>query len=172
MKAVASSGYRAIAADMRGYGRSSAPTDADQYTPFHTVGDLIGLLDALGLQTVTVVGHDFGANIAWNTAMMRPDRFTAVFGISVPFPPRYDKASSRSYERLVMRILYVPSNQAAAWADSEDVAYAVGKFTLTGFRGGFELLSSYRVWLSLSSGIPGVRSSIRRLLLPLEPRVP
>jgi pimeloyl-ACP methyl ester carboxylesterase len=105
MKAVASSGYRAIAADMRGYGRSSAPTDADQYTPFHTVGDLIGLLDALGLQTVTVVGHDFGANIAWNTAMMRPDRFTAVFGISVPFLPRYDKASSRSYERLVMRIL-------------------------------------------------------------------
>lgn len=85
MEAVAAAGHRALALDMRGYGESSAPGDAALYTPFHTVGDLIGLLDALGVGTATVIGHDFGASVAWNAAMMRPDRFTAVFGMSVPF---------------------------------------------------------------------------------------
>lgn len=87
MEAVAAAGYRAIAVDMRGYGRSAAPADASRYTPFHTVGDLVGLLARLGLPSATIVGHDFGANVAWNAAMMRPDLFTAVFGISVPFLP-------------------------------------------------------------------------------------
>ena len=87
MEAVAAAGYRAIAVDMRGYGRSSAPTDGARYTPFHTVGDLVGLLTQLGLPSATIVGHDFGANVAWNAAMMRPDLFTAVFGISLPFLP-------------------------------------------------------------------------------------
>ena len=87
MEALAAAGYRAIALDMRGYGRSSAPADPLLYTPFHTVGDLVGLLDALDLMKVTVVGHDFGANVAWNAALLRPDRFTAVFGVSVPFLP-------------------------------------------------------------------------------------
>jgi pimeloyl-ACP methyl ester carboxylesterase len=85
MEAVASAGYRAFAPDMRGYGESDAPDAADAYMPFHTVGDLIGLLDHFGIQTAVLVGHDFGANVAWNAAMMRPDRFVAVFGISVPF---------------------------------------------------------------------------------------
>ncbi len=87
MQALADAGYRAIAPDMRGYGRSSAPDDPLAYTPFHTVGDLVGLLDALGLPSVTVVGHDFGASIAWYAALLRPDRFTAVLGASVPFMP-------------------------------------------------------------------------------------
>lgn len=87
MEAVAAAGYHAIAVDMRGYGRSSAPTDSFAYTPFHTVGDLVGLLYALHLPTVTIVGHDFGATVAWNAALLRPDRFTAVFGVSVPFIP-------------------------------------------------------------------------------------
>ncbi|MFG1425967.1 alpha/beta fold hydrolase [Roseixanthobacter glucoisosaccharinicivorans] len=90
MEAIAAAGYRAIALDMRGYGRSSAPEDPLQYTPLHTVGDLVGLIDALGLPEVTIVGHDFGANVAWNAALMRPDRFAAVFGMSVPYLPRGD----------------------------------------------------------------------------------
>ena len=85
MEAVAAAGYRALTLDMRGYGESSAPADAALYTPFHTVGDLVGLLDALQLETAAIVGHDFGASVAWNAAMMRPDRFTKVFGMSVPF---------------------------------------------------------------------------------------
>lgn len=92
MEAVSAAGYRAISLDMRGYGESSAPDDPLSYTPFHTVGDLVGLLDSLNLASVSIVGHDFGANVAWNAAMMRPDRFHAVFGLSVPFRLRGEKS--------------------------------------------------------------------------------
>jgi pimeloyl-ACP methyl ester carboxylesterase len=61
MKAIASAGYRAIAPDMRGYGRSSAPADASLYTALHTAGDLVGLLDALKIPSAVLVGHDWGA---------------------------------------------------------------------------------------------------------------
>jgi pimeloyl-ACP methyl ester carboxylesterase len=88
MNAVASAGYRAIAPDMRGYGRSSAPADPALYTPLHTTGDLVGLLDALGLASSALVGHDWGATHVWNAALMRPDRFTTVFCLSVPYVPR------------------------------------------------------------------------------------
>ena len=90
MKAVASAGYRAIAPDMRGYGRSSAPADPTLYTPLQTAGDLVGLLDALKIPSAVLVGHDWGATHAWNAAMMRPDRFKAVFCLSVPYVPRGD----------------------------------------------------------------------------------
>jgi pimeloyl-ACP methyl ester carboxylesterase len=90
MTAIASSGYRAIAPDMRGYGRSSAPSDSTLYTPLHTAGDLVGLLDALNIPSAVIVGHDWGATHAWNAAMMRPDRFKAVFCLSVPYFPRGD----------------------------------------------------------------------------------
>lgn len=85
MQATAEAGFRAIAFDMRGYGDSDAPVDKDLYTTFHTVGDIIALLDHFGIGRAILVGHDFGANIAWNAAMMRPDRVAAVFGVSVPF---------------------------------------------------------------------------------------
>jgi pimeloyl-ACP methyl ester carboxylesterase len=90
MKAIASAGYRAIAPDMRGYGRSSAPADSTLYTPLHTAGDLVGLLDTLKISSAVLVGHDWGATHAWNAALMRPDRFTAVFCLSVPYVPRGD----------------------------------------------------------------------------------
>ena len=90
MKTVASAGYRAIAPDMRGYGRSSAPADANLYTPLHTAGDLVGLLDALNISCAVIVGHDWGAAHAWTTALLRPDRFKAVFCLSVPYVPRGD----------------------------------------------------------------------------------
>jgi pimeloyl-ACP methyl ester carboxylesterase len=85
MSAVASAGWRAISLDMRGYGRSTAPADISAYTSFECVGDLVGILDHLGIDKAVLVGHDFGASVAWNAAMIRPDRFSAVFAISVPF---------------------------------------------------------------------------------------
>ena len=72
MEAVSAAGFRAISLDMRGYGESSAPVEAELYTTLHSVGDLVGLLDALELQSATLVGHDFGASIVWNAALMRP----------------------------------------------------------------------------------------------------
>ena len=92
LEAVAQAGFRAIAPDMRGYGRSSAPVEAEQYTPFQTVGDLVELLDQLHLPSATIVGHDFGAHVAWHAALLRPDRFPAVFALSVAFAPRGDES--------------------------------------------------------------------------------
>src|SRR5882762_535109 len=90
MRAIASAGYLAIAPDMRGYGRSSAPADATLYTPLQTTGDLVGLLDVLKIPSVVVVGHDWGAAHAWGAGLMRPDRFKALFCLSVPYVPRGD----------------------------------------------------------------------------------
>jgi pimeloyl-ACP methyl ester carboxylesterase len=88
LTALAAAGYRAVAPDQRGYGQTSAPTAIEQYTLLHLVGDLVGLLDALGERTAVVVGHDWGAPVAWHAALLRPDRFPAVVGLSVPFRPR------------------------------------------------------------------------------------
>lgn len=88
MNAVAGAGYRAIALDMRGYGESFAPAEADLYTSLHIVGDLIGILDALEVQTAAVVGHDWGADHAQRAALMRPDRFSALVSLSIPYAPR------------------------------------------------------------------------------------
>ncbi len=88
IEALAAAGFRAVAPDMRGYGKSDAPEAIDQYTIFHLVGDLVGLLDALEAPTAVIVGHDWGASIAWQAARLRPDRFRAVVALSVPFRPR------------------------------------------------------------------------------------
>jgi pimeloyl-ACP methyl ester carboxylesterase len=86
--ALAEAGYHVVAPDQRGYGQSDRPSDARAYTQLHLVGDVIGLLDALGEQQAVVVGHDWGAPVAWNTALLRPDRVRGVVGLSVPYRPR------------------------------------------------------------------------------------
>jgi pimeloyl-ACP methyl ester carboxylesterase len=86
--ALARAGYHAVAPDQRGYGQTTAPEAIEQYTIFHLVGDVVGLLDALGEPTAVIAGHDWGAPVAWHAALLRPDRFRAVIGLSVPFRPR------------------------------------------------------------------------------------
>jgi len=86
--ALAEAGYRVIAPDMRGYGGSSAPESIEDFTILHLVGDMVGLLDTLGHPKAVIVGHDWGALVAWAAAMLRPDRFIGVAGLSVPFIPR------------------------------------------------------------------------------------
>jgi pimeloyl-ACP methyl ester carboxylesterase len=73
---------------MRGYGRTGQPHEIDQYTLFHLVGDMVGVLDALSAPEAVIVGHDWGAPVAWHCALLRPDRFRAVVGLSVPYRPR------------------------------------------------------------------------------------
>src|SRR4030095_9211476 len=84
LRALADAGYHAVAPDQRGYGQTDIPAREDAYTIFHLVGDVIGLLDALGEAQAVVVGHDWGAPVAWNAALLRPDRVRAVVGMSVP----------------------------------------------------------------------------------------
>ncbi|KAJ9699643.1 hypothetical protein PVL29_005487 [Vitis rotundifolia] len=86
--ALASLGYRAVAPDLRGYGDTDAPADGTSYTSLHVVGDIIGVLDAIGADRVFVVGHDWGAVMAWYLCLYRPDRVKALVNMSVPFSPR------------------------------------------------------------------------------------
>ena len=86
--ALADAGFHVVAPDLRGFGMSEAPQAIDQYTILHLVGDMVGILDALGTASAVIVGHDWGASIAWQAALARPDRFRAVAALSVPFRPR------------------------------------------------------------------------------------
>ncbi len=85
--ALAAAGYRVVAIDVRGYGRSSKPLAVEDYRMVRLVADNVGLVSALGAETAIIIGHDWGAPIAWSSAMLRPDVFTAVAGLSVPFSP-------------------------------------------------------------------------------------
>ncbi|MGH7331856.1 MAG: alpha/beta fold hydrolase [Candidatus Rokuibacteriota bacterium] len=88
LRALAEAGFHAVAPDMRGYGQTDRPEAIDQYTLLHLVGDMVGLLDTLGAESAVIVGHDWGAPVAWHAALVRPDRFRAVIGLSVPYRPR------------------------------------------------------------------------------------
>ena len=86
--ALAKAGFRAVAPDLRGYGRSDRPEEVEKYTILHDIGDIVGLVDALGARQAVIAGHDIGAAIAWQAALLRPDLFRAVIALSPPFRPR------------------------------------------------------------------------------------
>ena len=88
LAALAAAGFHAVAPDMRGYGRSERPEAIEQYTLLHLVGDMLAVLDALGAEQAVIAGHDWGAPVAWHAALLRPDRFRGVIGLSVPYRPR------------------------------------------------------------------------------------
>jgi pimeloyl-ACP methyl ester carboxylesterase len=92
LHALAEAGFHAVAPDQRGYGQTDRPPAIEAYSICHLVGDVIGLLDALGEERAVVVGHDWGAPVAWQTAVFRPDRLRGVVGLSVPFRPRGQRA--------------------------------------------------------------------------------
>lgn len=86
--AIAKAGYHVVAPDMRGYGGSSVPADTVAYAITDLVGDMVALVDAVGESRACIVGHDWGATVAWSAALMRPDLFSAVAALSVPHRPR------------------------------------------------------------------------------------
>lgn len=88
LPALAGAGFHAVAPDMRGYGGTDAPVAVDAYHMLHLVADVVALVAALGEKQALLVGHDWGAAVAWQAALLRPDLFPAVAAMSVPFRPR------------------------------------------------------------------------------------
>lgn len=82
-----------LAPDLRGFGDTDAPPSPSSYTFLHFIGDLIGLLDHLGLEKVFLVGHDWGAMIAWYFCLFRPDRVKALVNLSVYYIKRHPSIS-------------------------------------------------------------------------------
>lgn len=117
--ALAQAGYRVVAPDMRGFGATEAPADANAYSILHTVGDMVGLVGALGETSAVIIGHDWGAPVAWTAAMMRPDIFRAVVGMSVPHRPRSNDAPLKLLRQAGLHNFYWIYFQTPGVAEAE-----------------------------------------------------
>ncbi|QDW35964.1 alpha/beta hydrolase [Bradyrhizobium sp. KBS0727] len=119
LASLADAGFRAVAPDMRGYGKTDSPIETDQYTVFHLVGDMVGLLDALEVETATIVGNDWGATIAWQAALMRPDRFRGVVALGVPMMGQSPMPPTQIFPQTSHALLYALYFQAPGTAEAE-----------------------------------------------------
>jgi pimeloyl-ACP methyl ester carboxylesterase len=88
IRALSEAGFRVIAPDQRGYGQTDAPEAIDSYNILNLVGDIVGLVNSIGVDSADIVGHDWGAPVAWHCALLRPDIFRAIALLSVPYFPR------------------------------------------------------------------------------------
>jgi pimeloyl-ACP methyl ester carboxylesterase len=104
---------------MRGYGKTESPQVIDQYTLLHLVGDMLGLLDALGVESAVIAGHDWGAPVAWHAALLRPDRFRGVVGLSVPFISRGQVYASPKLPETENMVFYQEYFQAPGIAEAD-----------------------------------------------------
>lgn len=92
LQALAGAGYRAVALDQRGYSPDARPVGVEHYTSRLLAQDVVDVADALGFSTVDVVGHDWGAAVAWQVAARHPDRTRSLVALSVPHPVPFGKA--------------------------------------------------------------------------------
>ena len=134
MLALSAQGYRCIAPDMRGYGGTDAPQELERYSILDLVGDMVALLRELGETQAVVVGHDWGAPVAWHCALLRPDVFRAVAGMSVPFAPRGATDLFTSLTKLGITRFYIQYFQQPGVAEAEfeaDVRNALRRIYFT-----------------------------------------
>lgn len=117
---LAAAGYRVLAPDQRGYGGSSRPPAVESYDIAALTGDLVGLLDAVGAQRGAVIGHDWGAVVAWSTPLLHPGRVAAVAGLSVPPVPRPLTPPTEAFRRIFgTNFFYILYFQQPGVADAE-----------------------------------------------------
>ncbi|KAB2902690.1 MAG: alpha/beta hydrolase [Burkholderiaceae bacterium] len=132
MAAAAQAGYRAAAPDMRGYGGTDAPADPAHYTMLHHAGDMVELVRVLGADSAVIVGHDWGAPVAWHSALLRPDVFRAVVGLSVPYIPPARVDLLTALEQQGVTTFYMQYFQQEGVAEKElqaDVAATLRRVT-------------------------------------------
>ncbi|MEC3918056.1 alpha/beta fold hydrolase [Nocardia sp. CDC160] len=120
LDALAAAGYRAIAPDLRGYGRTDIPADPAAYTNAAVIGDLLALLDDIDAERAVFVGLDFGAQLVWELSLRHPDRVAAAMVLNNPFAPRPPKAPSAFWTRAAERhFLHLSYFQEPGVADAE-----------------------------------------------------
>ncbi len=117
---LADAGYRVIAPDLRGFGRSARPGDVRAYRVTESVADVVGVLDQLGVERCHLVGHDWGAALAWVFAALRADRLRTLSVLSVPHPaaPR----TLRQYEMAWYQLFFQFEGVAEQWIAADDWA--------------------------------------------------
>jgi pimeloyl-ACP methyl ester carboxylesterase len=137
LSALAVAGFHAVAPDMRGYGQTDAPQEIDRYTLLHLLGDMVGLLDTLGIERAVIAGHDWGTPVAWLAAQLRPDRFPAVIALSVPFrarePMRPTSVTPRTDDAVWYQLYFQEPGIAEAGFDRNvRTAFRIGRLNVSG----------------------------------------
>ena len=117
---LAENGFRVIAPDLRGFGRSDRPEGVAAYSLQHAVGDVVGILDGLGIEAAHIGGHDWGAAVAWFTAMRHPDRVHKLVVLSVPHP--LAPHTLRQREMAWYQLFFQFEGVAEAWLQRDDWA--------------------------------------------------
>jgi len=118
--ALADAGYHVLAPDQRGYGGSSKPDAIEAYDVAALSADAVGLLDDVGAERAVIIGHDFGAVVAYGAPLLHPNRFAGVVGVSVPPTPRPRVPTTQAYRRLFGdNFFYVLYFQEPGPADAE-----------------------------------------------------
>lgn len=117
LPALAAAGFRAIAPDQRGYGYTSVPPAVSDYRVDKLIGDIHGLLDALELGSATFVGHDWGALLLWQMAMLAPARIEKLIILNIPHYPRSDEDPISIWRRRYGNDFYIVDFQDSNEAD-------------------------------------------------------
>lgn len=119
LPALAEAGFRAVALDMPGYGLSDRPTSIERYSLINLTGDLVALLEALGEREGVIVGNDWGATVAWQCALLRPDRFRGVVACGVPLMGRAPVKPTRLFPQTDDDWFYTLYFQESGLAEKE-----------------------------------------------------
>ncbi|HTE42362.1 MAG TPA: alpha/beta hydrolase [Steroidobacteraceae bacterium] len=106
LPALAAAGYHAVAPDMRGYGKTDKPQAVEAYDIHQVTADLVGIIDALGEKNAMLVGHDWGAIVAWQAVLLHPQRFTSLVAMSVPYSGRGQQSIVQSLQRTLGENFY------------------------------------------------------------------
>jgi len=122
VKALNEAGYRTIVPDLRGFGASDAPEGTEQYGLPFLAADVIAVLDHLGIEKAHVVGHDWGAALAWVTASLAPDRVDHLVALSVGHPSSFGGAGLPQREKSWYMLLFQFAGVAEQWLANDDWA--------------------------------------------------
>ena len=122
VRALVDAGYRVIAPDLRGFGESSRPVDVERYGVLDLVGDVLGVCDALGVQKSHVVGHDWGAALAWALGAFAPDRVDHLVALSVGHPSSFAAVGTEQREKSWYMLLFQFEGIAEQWLANDDFA--------------------------------------------------
>jgi pimeloyl-ACP methyl ester carboxylesterase len=115
-------GYRVIVPDLRGFGESSKPSEVERYGVLDIVGDVLGILDAAGVQRAHVVGHDWGAALAWAMAAFAPERVDHLAALSVGHPLAFGGVGFAQREKSWYMLLFQFEGVAEQWLSANDFA--------------------------------------------------
>jgi len=119
LRALSEAGYRVVAPDQRGYGRTDAPAAVEDYDILHLTDDAAGVVHALGEERAVIVGHDWGSGVAWNGALLHPETFHAVIAMSVPYSGRAPSAPVAGMRQAFGEDFYIVRFQTPGVVDAE-----------------------------------------------------